>query len=115
MRVIHKFKLAVDGSPTTLKLKNGYKIVHSEYVLVDKAVCIWVEQSLSVSTPEREVVFEVAKSGDPIHDDLVHVASAVDSLTPEAYHIFKKSEPDICGLTLDYYPHAEHDLDQKRA
>lgn len=115
MRVIHKFKLAVDGSATELKLKHGFKIVHCEYVIVDKAVCIWVEQTLSPSVREMDVVYRVVKPGDPIADDLAHVASAVDSLAPEAYHIFQQTEPDICGIYLDYYPHKERESEQRRA
>lgn len=115
MKVIHKFKLANDGSVTGLKLKHGYKIVHSEYVLVDKAVCIWVEQTLAVDVRDMEVIFVVARSGDPIPDDLLHIASAVDGLAPEAYHIFKKPVPDVGGIHLDYYPHAKYTSERQSA
>jgi hypothetical protein len=104
MKVIHKFKLAVDGSKTELKLKHGYKIAHTEYVLVEKAVCIWVEQTLAINVRDMEVIFKVARSGDPIPDNLVHIATAVDGLAPEAYHILKESHSDISGIHLDYKP-----------
>ena len=82
MKVIHKFKLASNGSSTELKLKHGYKIVHSEYVLVEKAVYIWVEQTLAITVKDKDVVFQVVRSGDPVVDDLVHVATAVDGIAP---------------------------------
>ena len=36
MKVIHKFRLSNDKSETTLSLKEGFRLVHSEYVLVEK-------------------------------------------------------------------------------
>ena len=95
MKVIHKFQLASDGSSTTLSLKQGYRIVHSEYILVEKMICIWVEQSLSVEVPEQQVIFKVYKSGQPLPEHLKHVASAVDNFAPEAYHIFQEPEQEI--------------------
>lgn len=88
MKVIHKFRLANNCEQAMLSLKQGYRIVHSEYVVVDKSICIWVEQTLDVEVPDKQVKFKVAKSGDPLPDRLHHVASVVDSFTPEAYHIY---------------------------
>lgn len=95
MKVVHKFRLGNDANETTLKLKQGYKILHSEYVLVDKAICIWVEQTLDVEVPDKEVTFKTVNSGDPLPNHLQHVASVVDSFTPESYHIFKEPELTI--------------------
>jgi len=104
MKVVHKFKLDSDGSTTHIKLKKGYKIVHSEYVLVEKSVCIWIEQTLSVKTEEMEVPFIVVKSGDPIPDNFKHIASAVDGLTPEAYHIFQERDEPVAKFNLHLRP-----------
>lgn len=92
MKVIHKFRLANDVAETTLSLKQGYKIVHSEYVLVDKSIYIWVEQPLDVNVLETDVEFKVVKSGEPLPKHLQHVASVVDSFAPEAYHIFEQPQ-----------------------
>lgn len=92
MKVIHKFRLATDSKQVTLTLKESFKIVHSEYVLVDKSIYIWVEQTLDVEALTQQVTLKVIKSGDPLTDNLQHVASVVDSFTPEAYHIFREPE-----------------------
>ncbi len=107
MKVIHKYKLSSEGKTTELKLKKGYRIVHSEFVLVEKAVFIWVEQTLAVDVKNIDVVFNVVRSGDPIPDNLIYVASAVDSYAPEAYHVLKKPDTPIPQAYLDYYPHNE--------
>lgn len=88
MKVIHKFKLNSDQTKTELTLKKGFKIVHSEYVLVEKSIFIWVEQTLDVTTPSEKACFHLVQSGDPLPDHLQHVASVVNSFAPESYHIF---------------------------
>ena len=92
MKVIHKFRLETGAQQVSLSLKQGYKIVHSEYVLVDKSVFIWVEQTLDVEVPSESVILKVINSGEPVPDRLNHVMSVVDSFTPEAYHIFEIPE-----------------------
>ena len=101
MKVIHKFRLETDGQQVSLSLKQGYKIVHSEYVLVDKSVFIWVEQTLDVEVPTVNVTLKVINSGDPVPDRLNHVMSVVDSFTPEAYHIFEVPKAGIYKAKLN--------------
>lgn len=102
MKAIHKYQLNTDGSPTELKLKENYRIVHAEYVLVDKAVFVWVEEPLAAKICLRAVEFQVARSGDPLSSSYEHVATAVDLLAPEAYHIFfKRQEAEIFPMTLN--------------
>ena len=106
MKVIHKYQLNTDGSPTELTLKESYRIVHAEYVLVDKAVFVWVEEPLAAKIPFTSVEFQVARSGEPLSSSFEHVATAVDLLAPEAYHIFcKQPEAAIFPITLN-----EHDF-----
>lgn len=104
MKVIHKFRLANEDAETVLNLKRGFKIIHSEYIVVEKAICIWVEQTLSVDVPCMQVIFKVVKSGDPLPDRLVHVASAVDNFAPEAYHIFQEPVPLGRAASLSFQP-----------
>jgi len=88
MKVIHKFKLNNGDNKTELTLKKGFRVVHSEYVLVEKSIFIWVEQTLDVATPHEKACFHIVQSGDPLADHLEHVASVVNSFAPESYHIF---------------------------
>lgn len=90
MKAIHKYQLNSDGSETQLSLKEGFKIVHAEFVLVEKAVFVWVEEPLAAKIPTIEVPLTVVRSGEPLSKDFQHVSTAVDALAPEAYHIFQK-------------------------
>lgn len=101
MKVIHKFRLETAVQQVSLNLKQGYKIVHSEYVLVDKSVFIWVEQTLDVEVASESVTLKVVQSGDPVPDRLKHVMSVVDGFTPEAYHIFEIPEAVIHKAKLN--------------
>lgn len=106
MKAIHKYQLKIDGSETELNLKQNFRIVHAEYVLVDKAVYIWVEEPLAAKIPVEQVEFFVARSGEPLSASYDHVATAVDLLAPEAYHIFhKQHEAHVYPMTLN-----EHDF-----
>ncbi|WP_420844193.1 DUF7352 domain-containing protein [Marinobacter fuscus] len=42
---MHKFRLEAGREPTTLTLRECYKVVRSEYLVPHKAVFLWVQQS----------------------------------------------------------------------
>ncbi len=88
MKTIHKFRLEPGKEPTTLTLKEGYRVVRSEYIVPHKAVYLWVEQPLSVTTPTLDRQFRVAFSGEPVPDSFEYVDTALDPFGPEAYHVF---------------------------
>ncbi|MBS3804777.1 MAG: hypothetical protein KGY54_09545 [Oleiphilaceae bacterium] len=89
MKTIHKFRIESGKAPTTLTLCEGYRVVRCEYILSEKAVYIWVEQPLNVSTPTVEQRFRVAMSGEPVPDDFSYAGTALDPFGPEAYHLFE--------------------------
>lgn len=88
MKTIHKFRLEPGKEPTTLTLKEGYRVVRSEYIVPHKAVYLWVEQPLNVTTPTLERQFRVAFSGEPVPDSFEYLDTALDPFGPEAYHVF---------------------------
>lgn len=88
MKTIHKFRLEPGKEPTTLTLKEGYRVVRSEYIVPHKAVYLWVEQPLNVTTPTLERQFRVAHSGEPVPDSYEYLDTALDPFDPEAYHVF---------------------------
>ncbi|MGC8120542.1 DUF7352 domain-containing protein [Marinobacter sp. VGCF2001] len=88
MKTIHKFKLEPGKEPTTLTLREGYKVVRSEYLVPQKAVFLWVQQPLNVTTPTVERQFRVAMSGEPVPDRFEYLDTALDPFGPEAYHVF---------------------------
>jgi hypothetical protein len=84
-----------------LSLKEGFRIVHSEYVLVDKSIYLWVEQTLDVDVPDKKLQFKVVKSGEPLPDRLQYVSSVVDNFAPEAYHIFTEPSVSVATKSID--------------
>ncbi|MDI9243818.1 hypothetical protein [Marinobacter sp. CHS3-4] len=91
MKTIHKFRLESGKALNTLKLKSGYRVVRCEYLVSEKAVFLWVEQSLKVDLPEVERQFLVAFSGEPVPSDYDYVDTALDPFGPEAYHVYQVS------------------------
>ena len=92
MKTIHKFRLNSDKRPNVLTLKQGYRVVRSEYVVADKAVYLWVEQPLSVEVPSVRRTFQVAYSGDALPASFEYVDTALDPFGPEAYHVYEVRE-----------------------
>ena len=92
MKTIHKFRIEPGKEPTTLRLREGYRVVRCEYILAEKSVYIWVEQPLSVTIPSVEQRFRVALSGEPVPDDFSYVGTALDPFGPEAWHLFLMPE-----------------------
>lgn len=88
MKTIHKFRVEAGKEPTTLNLKEGYRVVRCEYIVPHKAVYLWVEQPLNVGTPTIERQFRVALSGEPVPDRFDYLGTALDPFGPEAYHVF---------------------------
>ena len=99
MKAIHKYRFGNERAQHVLSLKQGFKVVHSEYVITDKAVYLWIEEPLSVDIKTEEVCFKLALSGDPVAESFDYVASAVDVFGPEAYHIFMLNKAK--DLSLD--------------
>lgn len=89
MKTIHKFRLEAGKEPTTLLLREGFRVVRCEYLVPDKSVYLWVEQPLSVGARNLERQFRVAFSGEPVPDNYVYVDTALDPFGPEAYHVFE--------------------------
>ncbi len=95
MKTIHKFRLDSDKRPNVLTLKEGYRVVRSEYVVADKAVYLWVEQPLSVEVPSVRRTFQIAFSGDALPANFEYVDTALDPFGPEAYHVYEITRQDM--------------------
>jgi len=89
MKTIHKFRVHSGQEATRLRLKEGFRVVRSEYIVSDKAVYLWVEQPLGAGIPESERYFRVVFSGQPIPDDYEYIDTALDPFGPEAFHVYE--------------------------
>ena len=88
MKTILKYRLDASGKDNSLSLTEGFRVVRTEYIPAEKRVYMWVEVPLKAGTPEFRVNFRVVPSGQPIGDDYQYVGTALDTLDPEAYHVF---------------------------
>ncbi|MCH8500184.1 MAG: hypothetical protein LAT63_17060 [Marinobacter sp.] len=89
MKTVHKYRLDGSGKIDSFKVREGYRIVHSEYVVTEKAVFVWLEVPLDLSVPETDLKLRIFRTGEAIPRAYVHLATAVDAFGPEAYHVYR--------------------------
>jgi len=89
MKTIHKYRLEQSKEPVSLQLREGYRFVRSEYLVTEKAVFIWVEETLSPKAKLLTRQFKIVFSGEPVPEDYVYLDTALDTFGPEAYHVFE--------------------------
>jgi len=94
MKTIHKFRIECGKEPTTLRLREGCRVVRCEYLVAQKGIYLWVEQPLNVTVPTIERQFVVAFSGDPVPDSYQYLDTALDPFGPEAYHLFEVTQAE---------------------
>lgn len=99
MKSIQKFTLNTDEAVQTLSLKQGHNVVRIEYLVTEKAICLWVEAPLRADIPDVQKNYVVRKTHQPVPDDYAYVHTAIDLLKPQAFHLFEvvneASEPDF--------------------
>ncbi|WP_253938468.1 DUF7352 domain-containing protein [Hahella sp. HN01] len=92
MKAIHKYRLEGPQTANRIMLREGSRIVRSEYLVTEKAVFIWVEEPLAVEIPSQPRLFYVVMSGEPVPENYCHLDTALDPFGPEAYHVFEAPE-----------------------
>ena len=88
MRTVHKFRLEVGANGNRIKLREGFRVLHSEYLVTEKAVFVWIEVPLDITLPEALVELRVFRTGEAIPVRYAHLSTAVDAFGPEAFHIY---------------------------
>ena len=94
MKTIQKLTLEIADHCQTLTLKQGYKIVRIEYMVTEKRICMWVETPLRADIPQETKTFMVKRTNEAVPSDYTHIHTAVDLLSPEAFHIFELPNKD---------------------
>ena len=102
MKAIHKYRIGTERNLHVFNFKKGFKIVRSEYIVTEKSVFLWIEEPLAVDIDTQEVTYRVAMSGDPVSDNCEHVATAIDSFGPEAYHIFEVGKQVVNDIDIQH-------------
>ncbi|RGP55920.1 DUF7352 domain-containing protein [Pseudomonas abyssi] len=93
MKTIHQYILNSDKKTTTLALREGYRIVRCEYLLAQKKIYLWVEESLSIDLPTIQRQFVVIESGAAVPLSYRHVDTALDPFGPQAFHVYEVAQP----------------------
>ncbi len=89
MKAIHKYRLETSDSTTTLRLKEGYRVVRFEFLVAEKGLFMWVEEPLRADVALCEASFRVAMTGKPVAMSYEYLDTALDPFGPEAYHLFR--------------------------
>jgi len=101
MKTVRPYRIQETEKETALILKEGYRIVRSEYVVPEKTVYLWIEEPLKVDIPVKQVKFRVAQSRIPVPDEFEYRATALNMFNADAYHIFEIPEPEVLAPPAD--------------
>ncbi|WP_027854962.1 DUF7352 domain-containing protein [Marinobacterium litorale] len=88
MKAILKYRLEISDKPISLSLAQGFRPVRFEYVVSEKALFLWTEESLRADISRQNVQFRITRTGEPIQEGAQHLMTALDAFGPEAYHLF---------------------------
>ncbi|MAL97477.1 MAG: hypothetical protein CL583_03410 [Alteromonadaceae bacterium] len=92
MKTIHKYRLEAYQGLNNLRLRDGFRIVRTEYLVTEKAVFLWVEEPLRADVASQQYNFRVALSGEPVPEHYCYRGTALDPFGAEAYHVFEVME-----------------------
>ncbi|GAB0151014.1 MULTISPECIES: hypothetical protein [Marinobacterium] len=92
MKAIHKYHLDASDSLTTLRLREGFRIVRFEYLVAEKGLFLWAEEPLRADVPYVDASFKVTMTGKPVAMHYEYMDTALDPFGPEAYHLFRVEE-----------------------
>ena len=94
MKTIHKHRLELSNEVQEVKLPEDAIVRRVDYTLQDRAVMMWVEVDADSVIDSRKVArrFKVFHTGDGIPDNTTYVASTINHLKPEAYHVYELTD-----------------------
>lgn len=92
MKTILKYKASPDQSQLTLSLRPGFKVVRFDYVLTEQSIYLWIEQTLRPDVLEENVTFKIARTAEPVLDDLQYLNTAVDPMGGGEWHLYLQPE-----------------------
>ena len=94
MKIIHKHKINIDGTPTEVDLPTDSQYRSTEYLVSKKSLYLWVEVPADLNAPKEKRTFRVFKTGDGIPDADQYIGTAIDQHQPEAYHLYEVQTDD---------------------
>ena len=92
MKTILKYKASPDQSQLTLSLRPDFKVVRFDYILTEQSIYLWIEQTLRPDVLEENVTFKIARTAEPVLDDLQYLNTAVDPMGGGEWHLYLQPE-----------------------
>ncbi len=89
MKIIHKYEIALDTKPTCIVLPKKSQVLKVDYLVSQRAVCIWVEVAADLHAAKENRYFSVFKTGDGIPSGEQYIGTAIEQYLPEAYHVYE--------------------------
>ena len=93
MKTILKYKASPDQSQLTLTLRPGFKVVRFDYVLTEQSIYLWIEQTLRPDVLEESVTFKIARTAEPVVDEMQYLSTALDPVGGGEWHLYYQPEP----------------------
>lgn len=90
MKTVHKHLIPEGPTGLELRLPRGWRMLKAEYMLLNKQVCCWVEVPTDPHLPLEALHVRLFNTGDGIPADYQYVDTAVDALSPEAWHLYSR-------------------------
>lgn len=94
MKTIHKHRLDINDDIQTVKLSPEGVVREVAYIQQERALYIWVEVPAGsvIDSNPVERSFKVFRTGDGVPDHGVYLATALDVMAPEAFHVYELTE-----------------------
>lgn len=89
MKTIHKHVIPFGSDGLILNLAQGYRLLKAEYLPYSKVVSCWLEVPTDPRLPKEQVELRLFNTGDGIPKVYEYVDTAVNSLDPEAWHLYQ--------------------------
>ena len=103
MKTIRKYSLTLEEKPQAISLKEGYKIVRTEYFTHNNSVSFWVELPLTADIPEIKKEFVVKKTNEVIPMNYIYSGTALNNSKSESYHIFEVPDMTIGSFNSSHH------------
>lgn len=91
MKTIRQVLLDSHKSVNELILKEGYRIVKTEFS-IKQAIVVWIEEPLRADLPNEHCFLKVIENSQPVPLVYEYISSAFNPFDSSAVHLFKVPE-----------------------
>lgn len=92
MKTIRQVTLDAHKPVNELLLREGYRIVKTEFSLLNQSIVAWIEEPLRADLPLLPCFLKVIENSQPVPMVYEYVSSAFNPFESKAVHLFKVPE-----------------------